>query len=42
MEVVVACPEVLEEGAADAEGTVLAGVDSVGGGGEPYPTLVHF
>lgn len=29
-----------EEGAAGAGGMVLAGMDCVGGGGEPYPTLV--
>lgn len=30
------------KGAASAKGMVLAGVDSMGGEGEPYPTLVHF
>lgn len=30
------------EGAASAKGMVLAGVDSMGGEREPYPTLVHF
>lgn len=30
-----------EEGSAGAEGMVLAGMDSMGGEREPYPTLVH-
>lgn len=34
------CMPTGEEGAAGAEGMVLAGMDGMGGGGKPYPTPV--